>query len=73
MEKSKDPIGISLIFVLFFLIGIIGIFFHKSIDWDVLKRLEQTPLVLPTPITEQNGSTIATPSSTTITPNQTKN
>ena len=69
MEKSKDPIGISLIFILFFLTGIIGIFFYKSIDWDVLKRLEQTPLVLPTPI----ESPTATPSSTTITPTPTKN
>lgn len=60
-EQKKDPIGISLLIILFILIGIIGIIYYKSIDWDVLKRLENTRLALPTSVPPTNT---ATPSST---------
>ena len=63
-ENQKDPIGMSLLLLLFILLGIVGVIYYKSIDWDVLKRLEQTPLVLPTPVPHQS----ATPSATTNTP-----
>mgnify|MGYP007068284615 CR=1 FL=1 len=49
-ENQKDPIGMSLLLILFILISILGFIYYKSIDWNVLKRLEQTPLILPTPI-----------------------
>ena len=57
-ENQKDPIGMSLLLILFILISILGFIYYKSIDWNVLKRLEQTPLILPTPI----PSSTATPS-----------
>lgn len=60
-EQKKDPIGISLLIILFILLGIIGIIYYKSIDWDVLKRLENTRLALPTSVPPTNT---ATPSST---------
>ena len=55
-QQKKDPIGISLILLLFILLGIIGIIYYKSIDWDVLKRLENTSLILPTPIPATNSA-----------------
>lgn len=48
--NQKDPIGAIILSVLFILLAIASIFSYKSIDWDVLKRMEQLPLVLPTPI-----------------------
>lgn len=63
-EQKKDPIGISLLIILFVLLGIIGIFYYRSIDKDVLVRLENTKLEMPTPIPSTNSST---PSA--ITPN----
>lgn len=65
-ENKKDPVGMSLLFILFLLLGVIGIIYYRSIDWDVLKRLEQAPLALPTPIPNQTN--LSTPSTTTITP-----
>jgi ABC-type lipoprotein release transport system permease subunit len=56
-ENQKDPIGISLLFFLFILLGVMGFIYYKSIDSNVLKRLEQAPLVLPT------QTATATPSS----------
>jgi hypothetical protein len=71
IENKKDPIGMSLLLVLFILLGILGFIYYQSIDWDVLKRLEQTPLVLPTPIINQTQT--ATPSTTiTATPSAIK-
>jgi len=70
-ENKKDPIGMSLLLILFILISILGVIYYRSIDWDVLKRLEQAPLVLPTPIFNQTET--ATPSTTiTSTPSATK-
>jgi len=60
MEKSKDTIGTILISTLLILLGVMGFIYYKSIDWNVLQRLEQTPLALPTP----NSSSTATQSAT---------
>ena len=62
-QQKKDPIGISLILLLFILLGIIGVIYYKSIDWDVLKRLENTSLILPTPTTSitNNATSSSTP------------
>lgn len=59
--NQKDPIGAIIITVLFILLAIAGFISYKSIDWDVLKRMEQIPLVLPTPIP---ATTSATPTAT---------
>lgn len=67
IEPQKDPIGMSLLLVLFLLLGIISIIYYRSIDWNVLKRIEQTPLILPTPIL----SSTATPSANISTPTST--
>lgn len=50
MNPSKDVFGTILIFTLFLLLIVAGVISYKSIDWTVLNRLEQQPLVLPTPI-----------------------
>lgn len=50
MQPKKDNIGISLIAILFLFLIIAGIISSQSIDWTVLKRLEQQQLILPTPI-----------------------
>lgn len=49
-KKSPDIIGISLLTLLFLLLAYAGYLAYQSIDWTVLKRLEATPLVLPTPL-----------------------
>ena len=55
--NQKDPIGAIIITVLFILLAIAGFISYKSIDWDVLKRMEQIPLVLPTPIPATTSTT----------------
>jgi len=62
--NQKDPIGNIIIAILFILLAIAGFISYKSIDWDVLKRMEQVPLVLPTPIPTTNSAT----TSATVTP-----
>jgi len=63
----KDKIIINiLISLLFVFLTIAGIISYKSIDWNVLKVMEQKKLVLPEPISPIPTSTIsatATPSS----------
>jgi hypothetical protein len=49
-EKPIDLIGWILIGLLFFFLSIAGYISYKSIDFQVLKKLESTPLILPTPI-----------------------
>lgn len=71
MEENKKPdyIGNTIVFILLGLLIYAGYLSYKSIDWDVLKRLESQPLVLPTPIpaiTASPSAQIASPSSTTI-------
>ena len=63
--NQKDPIGNIIIATLFILLAIAGYLSYKSIDWDVLKRMEEIPLVLPTPIpTNQQTPPLSTPSAT---------
>jgi hypothetical protein len=49
-NKKPDYIGNIIVFILLGLLLYAGFISYKSIDWNVLKRLENTPLVLPTPI-----------------------
>lgn len=60
-NKKPDYIGNTIVFILLGLLLYAGFISYKSIDWNVLKRLENTPLVLPTPI----PTSIATNSATT--------
>jgi len=64
MTNQKDLIGNILVFTLLILLTAAGIISYKSIDWTVLKRMEDSKLVLPTPaITSTPVSTsTATPS-----------
>jgi len=64
MTNQKDIIGNILVFTLLILLTVAGIISYKSIDWTVLKRMEDSKLVLPTPaITSTPISTsTATPS-----------
>lgn len=62
MTNQKDLPGNILVFVLLTLIIIAGIISYKSIDWDVLKRMEESKLILPTQI----PTNIATQSTQTI-------
>ena len=69
-ERQKDPIGTILLTILFILLGIMSVIYYKSIDWDVLKRLEETPIELPTPIPSEttpdsSDSAILEPTATT--------
>ncbi len=58
MQENKiDQVGWVLLLLLFLTLGYSGWLSYKAIDWDVLKRMEAIPLVLPT------QAPIATPSS----------
>lgn len=63
---KKDIIGSILLLSLFILLIIAGIISYHSIDWNVLKKIENQKLILPTPIvTIFNTSTpsaVSTPS-----------
>ncbi|MBU3935666.1 hypothetical protein KJ909_03245 [Patescibacteria group bacterium] len=55
MENQKlDLIGYLLIILLFSLLSYAGYLSAKNIQWDVLEKLENTPLVLPTPATSSS-------------------
>jgi len=55
---KKDIIGPILLFLLFILLIAAGIISYQSIDWNVLKKIENQKLILPTPIiTKPNTST----------------
>ena len=62
-NKKPDYIGDTIIFILLGLLIYAGYVSYKSIDWNVLKKLESAPLVLPTPIpttsTPQNSTSSA--------------
>lgn len=50
-NKNKiDYIGVTLILIFFILLSYAGYLSYRSIDWDVLKRLESAPLGVPSPI-----------------------
>ena len=55
---KKDIVGSILLTSLFILLIIAGIISYQSIDWQVLKKIENQKLILPTPIvTTSNTST----------------
>ena len=56
-DNKITPFGYFLILTFFILLGYAAWIYAKSIDWDVLKRMENSPLTLPT-------QTIITPSAT---------
>jgi len=48
MEQNKiTPFGYFLLLTFFILLSYAGWIYAKSIDWDVLKRMENSPLSLP--------------------------
>ena len=57
-KKNIDYIGVTLVLIFFILLTYAGFLSYKSIDWEVLKRLENSPIALPTPV-------VSTPSATT--------
>lgn len=58
MEENKiTPFGYFLLLSFFILLGYAGWIYAQSIDWNVLKRMEESPLTLPT-------QTIISPSTT---------
>jgi len=60
MNQNKiTPFGYFLLITFFILLSYAGWIFTNSIDWNVLKRMEEAPLTLPTP------ASLATPSATT--------
>ncbi|MFA6518593.1 MAG: hypothetical protein WCV93_02980 [Candidatus Shapirobacteria bacterium] len=63
-DKPIDFIGGILLLTLFLLLAYAGFLSYQSIDWNVLKRLESTPLALPAPATSS-----ATPASPSASPN----
>jgi len=64
MEQNKiTPFGYFLLLSFFILLGYAGYIYSQSIDWDVLKRMENSPLTLPTQtIISPTSSISATPS-----------
>lgn len=63
--NQKDPIGNIIISLLFILLFIAGFISYQSIDWNILKKMEQIPLVLPTPILTNTISPVSTQSAIT--------
>jgi len=51
MNNKITPLGYLLLATFFILLSYYSWIFAKSIDWDVLKRLESAPLSLPSPVT----------------------
>jgi len=68
-NKKPDHIGNIIIFILLGLLLYAGFLSYKSIDWDVLNRLESENLILPTPI----PTSIATNSATSTVSSSIKN
>lgn len=49
MNQNKiTPLGYFLILSFFILLSYASWIYAKSIDWNVLKRMEDSPLILPT-------------------------
>lgn len=49
-QKKITPLGYFLILILFTSLSYAAWLFYQSIDWQVLDRLEKTPLTLPSSI-----------------------
>jgi hypothetical protein len=60
MDKKITPFGYLLIATFFILLAYAGWLSAKSIDWDVLKRMENSPLTLPTIVPSPVSSISAT-------------
>ena len=58
--KNKNIFGLILLGLLFILIIIAGIISYQNIDWNVLQRLEDQKLVLPTQIPTKPATSNAT-------------
>ena len=50
-DQPIDIIAIGIITLFFLLLAYAGFLANKSIDYDILKKLEAQPLVLPSPAT----------------------
>lgn len=61
-NKKPDYTGNTIIFILLGLLIYAGFLAYKSIDWKILTRLENTPLILPTPIPSPISTSSATAS-----------
>jgi hypothetical protein len=62
MNQNKiTPLGYFLIASFFILLSYAGWIYSQSIDWDVLKRMENSPLTLPTSIPSPTITVSATP------------
>lgn len=59
-NKKMDTVGIISITILLTLLTIVSYLSYKSIDWDVLKRIESQQLILPTQIPTQSTSSAIT-------------
>ena len=58
-QNKDDKIGLTLIFTLFILLSIAGYLSYKSIDKDILHKLESKTLIVttPVPISTQSAQT----------------
>lgn len=57
MNKTKpDKISLILLFSLFILLAIASLLSYQSIDKDILHKLENKTLILPTPITATDSA-----------------
>lgn len=54
-----DFFGYLIIVILLGLLSYAGYLSQKSIDWDVLKRLESQKLILPTPLSSPSPSVLS--------------
>jgi len=61
MNNKITPFGYFLIATFFVLLTYASWLSAKSIDWDVLKRMENSPLILPSPVPTQVSTSSATP------------
>jgi hypothetical protein len=68
MNKNDhiDIVGWVLLICLFSLLTYAGYLSYKSIDWTVLKRLEATKLILPSPLLASPSATLSSPSARPI-------
>lgn len=67
MKSSQtDWIGIILLSLLALLLLYAGLLSYQSIDWDILKRLESTPLLIPTQFVPVQAPPPTTPSPSII-------
>lgn len=66
-EKNKiDYIAVILISVFLILLSYASYLSYKSIDWDVLKRMEEAPLGVPSPIPAVSTVSIDPPATPSV-------